>query len=66
MANMYFVSWEITLANGNKRTFTRSYRNENEGRIMYRLKDGPKVSSIRLYCINPGERTVTTLAEKSR
>lgn len=66
MDNTYLVTRDVTMKNGKIKRFSSSYKLESSARIAYLVQDGPKVVYMCLSCINPDERTVTILAEKSR
>lgn len=66
MKKTYLLTREVKMGNGKIKTFSDSYKDENTARIAYVIKDGKPVVYIRLSCIDPAERTVTILAEKSR
>lgn len=66
MNKTYLLTRDLTMGNGKIKTFSNSYKDENTARIAYVIKDGRPVVHIRLSCIDPDERTVTILAEKSR
>lgn len=66
MDNTYLVTRDVIMKNGKTKRFSRSYKLESSARIAYLVQDGPKVVYMCLSCINPDERTVTILAEKSR
>ena len=66
MGKTFLLTRDVMMGNGQIKTFSDSYKDENTARIAYLIKDGRPVIHIRLSCINPDERTVTILAEKSR
>lgn len=66
MDKTFLLTRDVMMGNGKIKTFSDSYKDENTARIAYLIKDGRPVIHIRLSCINPDERTVTILAEKSR
>ena len=66
MDKTFLLTRDVMMGNGKIKTFSDSYKDENTARIAYLIKDGRPVIHIRLSCIDPDERTVTILAEKSR
>lgn len=66
MEKTYLLTSDVTMKNGKIKRFSKSFRHEPTARVAYIVQDGPKVVHMCLSCINPDERTVTILAEKSR
>ena len=66
MEKTFLLTSDVTMKNGKIKRFSKSFRHEPTARVAYIVQDGPKVVYMRLSCIDPNERTVTILAEKSR